>query len=162
MRAGVGGAAGASQGLKWGSGAISTAEFSGVLLKDLLRLGGLEDDDVARDVGAEHVQFEAIDKPYDGVDRRRSRSTKTLTLHRTTVTARRRFGPACLRCLTMYDASIPIETTLGKAPHYIALNDGDRATERRRFVSAFVACTQRSKSDASIPIETAPESAPLH
>ena len=55
----------ATQGLKWGAGAISTAEFGGVWLRDVLRLAGLEDMDDAVEAGAQHVQFTALDKPYD-------------------------------------------------------------------------------------------------
>ena len=55
----------ATQGLKWGAGAISTAEFGGVWLRDVLRLAGLEDMDDAAEAGAKHVQFTALDKPYD-------------------------------------------------------------------------------------------------
>ena len=55
----------ATQGLKWGVGAISTAEFGGVWLRDVLRLAGVEDMDDAVEVGARHVQFTALDKPYD-------------------------------------------------------------------------------------------------
>jgi sulfite oxidase len=54
-----------TQGLKWGSGAISTAEFGGVWLRDVLRLAGVEDLEAAEAMGAEHVRFEAIDEPYD-------------------------------------------------------------------------------------------------
>ena len=55
----------ATQGLNWGCGAISTAEWGGVWLRDVLKLAGLEDMDDAANAGALHVQFSGIDEPYD-------------------------------------------------------------------------------------------------
>lgn len=54
-----------TQGLKWGTGAISTAVFGGVWLRDVLKLAGVEDMDDATDAGCKHVQFIAIDEPFD-------------------------------------------------------------------------------------------------
>jgi sulfite oxidase len=49
-------------GTPWGQGAVSTAKFRGVLLKDLLRAAGLDDPVAAQDEqGLNHVQFDALD-----------------------------------------------------------------------------------------------------
>lgn len=48
------------KGLNWGAAAISTAEWSGALLKDVLRYAGLDDSSV------EHIQFEGADHDITG------------------------------------------------------------------------------------------------
>jgi sulfite oxidase len=51
-----------TSGTPWGQGAISTAKFGGVLLKDLLKAAGLEDPIHAQEeMGLEHVRFHALD-----------------------------------------------------------------------------------------------------
>ena len=48
--------------LRPGQGAVSTAEFVGVKLKDVLQLAGLDDPVAARDErGVEHVVFHGLD-----------------------------------------------------------------------------------------------------
>ena len=55
-------ASGKTQGLNWGIGAISTAEFKGVFLRDVLADLGVTYND---EKGVQHVQFMGIDDPYD-------------------------------------------------------------------------------------------------
>ena len=51
-----------TSGTPWGQGAISTAKFGGVLLKDLLTAAGLDDPIRAEEeMGLEHVRFYALD-----------------------------------------------------------------------------------------------------
>lgn len=51
-----------TSGTPWGQGAISTAKFGGVLLKDLLKMAGLDDPIKAEEeLGLEHVRFHAMD-----------------------------------------------------------------------------------------------------
>lgn len=51
-----------TSGTPWGQGAISTAKFSGVRLRDLLKASGLEDEIAAQEEkGMEHVRFHAMD-----------------------------------------------------------------------------------------------------
>eukprot|EP00911_Craspedida_sp_UC1_P002605 UC1_evm2s1928 len=54
-----------TQGLQWTCGAMSTAKFTGARLSDVLKAGGLTDEQVAENLGAEHVQFFGADKPFD-------------------------------------------------------------------------------------------------
>ena len=49
------------KGLDWKQGAISTAKWGGVLLRDVLIYAGLDPKDVTF-AGALHVQFEGLDK----------------------------------------------------------------------------------------------------
>jgi len=53
------------KGLNWGAAAISTAEWTGASLKDVLRYAGLDDVGV-KEVGAEHIQFEGADHDITG------------------------------------------------------------------------------------------------
>jgi len=48
-----------AQGIPWNVGAVSTAKFGGVRLRDVLLYAGLKDPEA---VGAEHVQFIAVDE----------------------------------------------------------------------------------------------------
>eukprot|EP00977_Amphora_coffeiformis_P003825 scaffold766_cov179-Amphora_coffeaeformis.AAC.8 len=51
-----------TSGTPWGQGAISTAKFGGVLLKDVLKVAGLDDPIEAEEKrGIEHVRFHALD-----------------------------------------------------------------------------------------------------
>lgn len=50
------------KGLDWDVGAIGTATWGGVRLRDVLKAAGLEDDDPA----VAHVQFEGLDSDVDG------------------------------------------------------------------------------------------------
>lgn len=50
------------QGLKWDLNAISTAEWKGVLLKDLLKQCGID----FKDARIKHIQFEGLDKDPTG------------------------------------------------------------------------------------------------
>lgn len=50
-----------TSGIGWGIGAMSTATFSGVWLRDILRYSGLMTPDSAARDGVEHVIFEAVD-----------------------------------------------------------------------------------------------------
>ena len=50
-----------TSGTSWGQGAISTAKWGGVRLRDLIKHAGLEDEMAAQEQGAEHVRFHAID-----------------------------------------------------------------------------------------------------
>mmetsp|Transcript_3839 Transcript_3839/g.14271 ORF Transcript_3839/g.14271 Transcript_3839/m.14271 type:complete len:623 (-) Transcript_3839:759-2627(-) len=55
-----------AQGLPWTAGAISTATWGGVFLKDLLvAMGVPADARAAREAGIHHVQFVGADEPYD-------------------------------------------------------------------------------------------------
>ena len=54
---------GKTMGISWGAGAISTAKWGGVWLRDVLRLAGLEDSTESRMKGVTHVHFECMDKP---------------------------------------------------------------------------------------------------
>eukprot|EP01052_Picozoa_sp_SAG31_P035302 SAG31_NODE_4239_length_3431_cov_2.742197_4_plen_258_part_00 len=54
---------GVTQGLKWEFGAISTAKFEGVWLRDVLRELGLRDEEGARHKGVRWVQFFGDDAP---------------------------------------------------------------------------------------------------
>ncbi|EDO45092.1 predicted protein [Nematostella vectensis] len=53
------------KGLDWSEGAISTAEWGGALLKDVLKYAGLSEDDVER-LEINHVQFEGLDTDITG------------------------------------------------------------------------------------------------
>lgn len=53
-----------AQGLPWKQGAISTATWGGVLLRDILAFVGL-DEETAEKVGIEHVHMYPLDPPYD-------------------------------------------------------------------------------------------------
>ena len=54
------------QGLHWDAGAVSTSEWGGVYLRDLLGYCGLGDDSALLErTGVQHVQFEGVDQPYD-------------------------------------------------------------------------------------------------
>ena len=53
-----------TMGISWGVGAISTAKWGGVWLRDVLRLAGLEDEEMAADLGVKEVHFECADKPF--------------------------------------------------------------------------------------------------
>jgi len=54
------------QGLEWDCGAISTAEWGGCLLRDVLEFAGLGDESALIErAGVKHIQFEGLDKPYD-------------------------------------------------------------------------------------------------
>ena len=50
---------GKTSGIEWGFGAMSTAKFSGVLLRDVLQYSGLLKQDTAELLGVKHCQFEA-------------------------------------------------------------------------------------------------------
>lgn len=50
-----------TSGTAWGQGAISTAKWGGLRLKDILKLAGLDDPIKAEDEGYEHVRFESLD-----------------------------------------------------------------------------------------------------
>jgi len=50
-----------TSGIPWGCGAMSTARWTGALLRDVLTFSGLMTPDSARRDGVEHVVFEAID-----------------------------------------------------------------------------------------------------
>ena len=50
------------QGLFWDNGAIGTATFGGVLLRDVLKHAGLDEDETE----AEHIQFEGLDAEPGG------------------------------------------------------------------------------------------------
>lgn len=49
------------KGLNWGQGAISTAKWSGVLLKDVFEAAGI-DEDAMEKAGVQHIVFEGYDK----------------------------------------------------------------------------------------------------
>merc|ERR550519_1457004 len=49
------------KGLNWGKGAISTAEWGGVLLRDVLMASGLDEEAVEK-AGIQHIVFEGYDK----------------------------------------------------------------------------------------------------
>jgi len=54
------------QGLEWDCGAISTAEWAGAELRDVLAFAGLGDESALIErAGVEHIQFDGNDKPYD-------------------------------------------------------------------------------------------------
>ena len=53
-----------TMGISWGVGAISTAKWGGVWLRDVLRLAGLEDEESASDSGVRHVHFKCADEPF--------------------------------------------------------------------------------------------------
>ena len=53
------------QGLKWGIGAISTAQFGGAKLSDVIRRAGIDSVAEARRRGIKHVHFVGVDDPYD-------------------------------------------------------------------------------------------------
>lgn len=53
------------KGLNWGAAAISTAEWTGVLLKDLLRYAGVDEASVQKN-GVQHIQFEGADHDITG------------------------------------------------------------------------------------------------
>ncbi|CAK9051833.1 Sulfite oxidase, partial [Durusdinium trenchii] len=56
----------AVQGLEWDCGAISTAEWGGALLRDVLEFTGFGDESALIErAGVEHICFEGNDKPYD-------------------------------------------------------------------------------------------------
>jgi len=50
-----------TSGTPWGQGAVSTAKWSGVRLKDVLKLAGLDDPIAAEEKGYENVRFESLD-----------------------------------------------------------------------------------------------------
>ena len=51
-----------TSGTPWGQGAISTAKFGGVLMKDVLKAAGLDDPIKAEEqMGLEHVRFHSLD-----------------------------------------------------------------------------------------------------
>lgn len=51
-----------TSGTPWGQGAISTAQFTGVRLSDVLKLAGLDDPiDAQETQGMQHVRFHALD-----------------------------------------------------------------------------------------------------
>jgi len=54
-----------TQGLKWAFGAISTAHFEGVWLRDVLKELGIGSEEEARQKGVRWVQFGGSDSPYD-------------------------------------------------------------------------------------------------
>ena len=54
-----------TQGLLWSNGAISTATWGGVRVRDVLRAVGVDGPDAARARGLRHVQFIGWDEPYD-------------------------------------------------------------------------------------------------
>ena len=51
-----------TMGISWGAGAISTARWGGVWLRDVLALAGQQQDVDLTSTG--HVQFECLDKPF--------------------------------------------------------------------------------------------------
>lgn len=53
-----------TMGISWGVGAISTAKWGGVWLRDVLRLAGLDDEERAAELGVKQVHFECADKPF--------------------------------------------------------------------------------------------------
>jgi sulfite oxidase len=53
-----------AQGLPWKQGAISTATWGGVLLRDILAWVGV-DEETAERVGIEHIHMYPLDPPYD-------------------------------------------------------------------------------------------------
>jgi sulfite oxidase len=50
-----------TSGIGWGTGAVSNAEFTGVLLADVLKAAGLGDPEVCRQNNVKHIQFQAAD-----------------------------------------------------------------------------------------------------
>ena len=50
-----------TSGISWGFGAMSTARYGGVLLRDVLLYAGLLHPETADEAGARHVQFRAVD-----------------------------------------------------------------------------------------------------
>ena len=56
---------GKTSGLQWKHGVLSTATWGGVYLRDLLADGLTLSEETAERIGVEHVQFRAIDAPYD-------------------------------------------------------------------------------------------------
>ena len=54
-----------TSGLAWSTGAISTAVWGGVLLRDVLEFAGVNIDDPEEEHGIEHVQMFPLDPPYD-------------------------------------------------------------------------------------------------
>ena len=54
-----------TSGLAWQTGAISTAVWGGVLLRDVLKFAGVDVDDVDDGHGIEHVHMYPLDPPYD-------------------------------------------------------------------------------------------------
>lgn len=50
-----------TSGTPWGQGAVSTAKWGGVRLRDVLKLAGLDDPLAAEEKGFEHVRFESLD-----------------------------------------------------------------------------------------------------
>eukprot|EP00049_Salpingoeca_infusionum_P013216 m.246811 g.246811 ORF g.246811 m.246811 type:complete len:623 (+) comp15387_c0_seq1:179-2047(+) len=55
---------GTTQGLKWKTGAISTATWTGARLRDVLHAVGL-DADTARQMGVKYINLYPLDPPYD-------------------------------------------------------------------------------------------------
>jgi len=53
-----------TMGISWGVGAISTAKWGGVWLRDVLRLAGLDDEERAAELGVKQIHFECADKPF--------------------------------------------------------------------------------------------------
>lgn len=53
------------KGLNWGAAAISTAEWTGVFLKDVLRYAGVDEVSVQQN-GVRHIQFEGADHDITG------------------------------------------------------------------------------------------------
>jgi sulfite oxidase len=53
-----------TMGISWGVGAISTAKWGGVWLRDVLRLAGLDDEERAAELGVKQIHFECVDKPF--------------------------------------------------------------------------------------------------
>eukprot|EP00040_Diaphanoeca_grandis_P013428 m.67895 g.67895 ORF g.67895 m.67895 type:complete len:587 (+) comp23883_c0_seq2:283-2043(+) len=58
------GKAGKTEGIQWSAGAISTAEWGGAKLSDVLEYAGVSQDDADK-FGLENVQFIPMDNPYD-------------------------------------------------------------------------------------------------
>jgi sulfite oxidase len=54
-----------TSGLAWQTGAISTAVWGGVLLRDVLEFAGVNVDDAEDEHGIEHVHMYPLDPPYD-------------------------------------------------------------------------------------------------
>jgi hypothetical protein len=53
-----------TMGISWGVGAISTAKWGGVWLRDVMRLAGLDDEETASSLGIKQIHFECVDKPF--------------------------------------------------------------------------------------------------
>ena len=52
---------GKTSGIEWGAGAISTARWGGVLLREVLMFSGLLTPASAGQLGVQHVQFEGAE-----------------------------------------------------------------------------------------------------